>query len=513
MADPKYTLLPQHDNRDHDGEHPQTIARDVKNRPLYRKNKLFAFSLISLTGFLLFFAGSSMLNLASLQSIFPGKHHDGKYTPTKEKPDFKGLPEHYTLPSGDKIPSVALGVAGAGKDQVGRAVKAALRSGYRHIDGAWVYGNEIEVGQALKESGVPREEVWITSKLWNLYHAPEDVERALDYSLRRLDTHYLDLYLIHWPVATNKDGTYYDKNLTENPYPTWKKLEEMVDKGKVRNIGVSNFNERRLKNLTANPLKYQPAVNQVELNYFLPQPELLKWSKRNGILLEAYSPLGSSKRVKESLKVPEVKEIAAQTGLTPAQVIISWHVQRGTVVLPKSATPSRVKENFQVAKLPHKAFKKLEKAAASHPPSRGSNPRRLLHHQKYHVPYEKMEWMTIFLIRFVFPVLKPLNLPHQTNVFTPFAPVTQIPFFPAEFPAGFYCPYPSAHSPILLTKIWPIFSLALHIRFESRQCLKYTLVTHGPYGVVRHPAYAGSWLVVLGIVGFQSFARISDLRP
>ncbi|KAF9265167.1 hypothetical protein L218DRAFT_898752 [Marasmius fiardii PR-910] len=377
MADPKYsyTLLPRH-NPDQDRGGEYRPSQNVKFRPLARKYRLFAFSLISLAGFLLLFAGASVLNIGSLRSIFPGKHLDEKCTPTTENLDFGGLPEHFTLPSGDKIPSVALGVWKAGKNEVGRAVKAALCSGYRHIDGAWIYGNEVEVGQALKESGVSREEVWITSKLWNTFHAPEDVEPALDESLHRLDTEYLDLYLIHWPVATKKDGTYYDKDLTENPYPTWKKLEEMVDKGKVRNIGVSNFNERRLKNLTGNPLKYQPAVNQVELNYFLPQPELLKWSKQNGILLQAYSPLGSDKRVKQSLEVPEVKEIAAQTGLTPAQVIISWHVQRGTVVLPKSVTPSRVKENLQIAALPDDAFKKLETAAVSHPPSRGSDPRK-----------------------------------------------------------------------------------------------------------------------------------------
>ncbi|KAJ6477162.1 NADP-dependent oxidoreductase domain-containing protein [Mycena vitilis] len=283
------------------------------------------------------------------------------------------LPSHYTLPSGDKIPSVALGVWQAKKDEVGNAVTAALKAGYRHIDGAWIYRNEAEVGKALKESGVPRQDVWLTSKLWNTFHAPEDIESALDDSLAKLGTDYLDMYLIHWPLA-KKDGKPYDKNLTENPYPTWQKLEEMVEKGKIRNIGVSNFNIRRLENLTANPLKFKPAVNQVELSYWVPQPDLVKWSKENNMLLEAYSPLGSTGKVGDTLAVPEIKEIAAELGMTPAQVVISWHVQRGTVVLPKSVTPSRIVENLQARALPTALFDKLETAATSHKPYPRLNP-------------------------------------------------------------------------------------------------------------------------------------------
>ncbi|EIW52463.1 uncharacterized protein TRAVEDRAFT_32150 [Trametes versicolor FP-101664 SS1] len=289
--------------------------------------------------------------------------------------NLSSLPSHYTLPSGHKIPSVALGVWKAEKDQVGDAVKTALKAGYKHIDGAWVYRNEAEVGQALRDSGVPRDQVWLTSKLWNSFHAPEDVEAALDISLQALGTEYLDLYLIHWPIAFKK-GTdnVLDEALTANPYPTWKKLEELVDKGKVRNIGVSNFNIARLRNLTANPLKYKPAVNQVELNFWNPQPELVKWAKENDLVLEAYSPLGSNNQVKETLNVPEVQAIAKELGITPAQAIISWHVQRGTVVLPKSVTPSRVVENLNVVKLPEDLFNKLEAAAAAHPPKRVVNP-------------------------------------------------------------------------------------------------------------------------------------------
>ncbi|KAF9046266.1 NADP-dependent oxidoreductase domain-containing protein [Panaeolus papilionaceus] len=285
------------------------------------------------------------------------------------------LPTHYTLPSGDKIPSVALGVWRASPGEVGNAVKTALKTGYRHIDDAWIYGNEAEVGAAIKDSGIPRNQIWLTSKLWNTFHEPEDVEPALDESLSKLGTDYLDLYLIHWPVAFKKGSkNVVDHGLTENPYPTWKKLEDMVAKGKVRNIGISNFNIRRIQNLTANPLKIKPAINQVELSYWNPQPELLQWSKDNGLLLEAYSPLGSAEKVKESLQIPEVKSIARELGLTPAQVYISWHVQRGTVVLPKSVTPSRIEENFQVKALPSDAFNKLENAARSHTPVRSVDP-------------------------------------------------------------------------------------------------------------------------------------------
>ncbi|KAH7927674.1 Aldo/keto reductase [Leucogyrophana mollusca] len=302
------------------------------------------------------------------------------YGPSRNSSTLTKLPSHYTLPSGDQIPSVALGVWQAGKGEVGSAVKTALKAGYRHIDGAWIYRNEAEVGDALKESAIPREDLWLTSKLWNTFHAPEDIEPTLDETLSMLGTDYLDLYLIHWPIAFKKEGSnVLDKDLTADPYPTWKKLEEMVDKGKVKNIGISKSYQTchcRIQNLTANPLKYKPAVNQVELNFWNPQPELLQWSKENGLLLEAYSPLGSNKQVGESLSVPEVKDIACKLGITPAQVIISWHVQRGTIVLPKSVTASRIVENYDVFEIPQDLFERLEAAATAHTPQRVVNPSR-----------------------------------------------------------------------------------------------------------------------------------------
>ncbi|KAF9783169.1 NADP-dependent oxidoreductase domain-containing protein [Thelephora terrestris] len=299
---------------------------------------------------------------------------------------------HFTLPSGDTIPSVALGESApdiasltshfiliyapgvwqAGGRELGEAVKIALAAGYRHFDGAWAYRNEHDVGNAIVESGVPREDIFITSKLWNSFHAPEDIEASLDESLSRLRTSYLDLYLIHWPIAFKKEPYLngrieIDEALTADPYPTWKKLEELVDKGKIRNIGVSKY-----ENLTSNPLKYRPAVNQVELSFGNPQPELLAWAKLHDVLLEAYSPLGSSRQVKETLELPI--KIAKELGITPAQVIISWHVQRGVVVLPKSVHEGRIRENFEIVALPQEDFDLIERAAVSKAPQRVINP-------------------------------------------------------------------------------------------------------------------------------------------
>ncbi|KAL5501862.1 hypothetical protein ACEPAH_9123 [Sanghuangporus vaninii] len=376
-----YELLPTSDPSQRDNaSSPSNDRSDTKSTKSIRTHPLvkliFTRLLVAFVVMFLAFSGLRSLTLSRSASrtawssgVGSACHRNGSL-----KAGLSTLPSHFELPSGDKIPSVALGVWKAKPGEVGAAVKTALKTGYRHIDDAWIYGNEKEVGQAIRESGVPRQDIWLTSKLWNSFHAPEDIEPALDESLNNLGTEYLDLYLIHWPIAFRKGGSGYDKELTENTYPTWQKLEEMVEKGKVRNIGLSNFNIRRIQNLTANPLKIKPAALQVELSYWNPQPDLVKWAKENNLPVEAYSPLGGDKQVKETLQLPVVKKIANQLGMTPAQVIISWHIQRGTIVLPKSVTPSRVVENFQVAALPDDLFTELEEAAVSHKPLRTMNP-------------------------------------------------------------------------------------------------------------------------------------------
>lgn len=265
------------------------------------------------------------------------------------------------LASGD-MPAIGLGTWQSEKGQVREAVKVALQSGYRHIDAAWIYGNENEVGEGMKDSGVPRKDVWLTSKLWNAFHRPQDVEGALDQSLKRLGTDYLDLYLMHFPVAFGvpEDGriralpkgpdkkVLVDHKLTEDVVSTWKALEKLVKKGKVRNIGVCNFNERRLKTLLA-AAEVPVSVLQVELSLSCHQPELVQFAKDNKIAVQAYSPLGSTGAGLRENKV--VRKIAEAHKCDPAQVLVSWPLHEGICVLPKSVTPQRIKDNFKVVAL------------------------------------------------------------------------------------------------------------------------------------------------------------------
>ncbi|KAF6831489.1 GCY [Colletotrichum musicola] len=285
------------------------------------------------------------------------------------------LPTHFTLNTGRKIPAVGFGTWQAGPHEVERAVETALRSGYRHIDCAAIYRNEAEVGEGIRKSGVPRSDIFLTGKLWNTMHKAEDVESAVDKTLKDLGTDYLDLFLMHWPVsleanspsrAFKPSGKWFpiDSNgvfeLADiDPAETWAAMEKLVEKGKVRAIGVSNFTKQRIEDLLTKT-KTIPAVNQVEAHPYLQQPDLLAYCKSKGIQLAAYSPLGNNQTGEpRTVDDPLVGEQGKKLGADGGQLLASWGVQRGTVVLPKSVTPSRIESNFQVRELPADAFEAL----------------------------------------------------------------------------------------------------------------------------------------------------------
>jgi diketogulonate reductase-like aldo/keto reductase len=234
-----------------------------------------------------------------------------------------------TLNSGAAMPRVGLGVwQSSGKTK--SAVLAALQAGYRHIDTAAVYGNEAQVGAAIAESGVPRDQVFVTSKLWNNDQGYDKALLAFDASMKRLKLEYLDLYLLHWPVARLR-------------LDSWRALEQLAADKRVRTIGVSNFLVSHLRELKAKA-RVLPAVNQIELSPFLQRRETVALCDELGIVLAAYSPLTRGQR----LGHPVVAEISKRSSRSPAQVLLRWGLQHGFVVLPKSVTPARIQENAQL---------------------------------------------------------------------------------------------------------------------------------------------------------------------
>ena len=232
------------------------------------------------------------------------------------------------LSSGASIPQVGLGVWQSPQGAATRdAVKAALEAGYRHVDTARVYRNEADVGAAVRDSGVPRGEVFVTTKLWNDDHGYDETLRAFDKSLERLGLDYVDLYLVHWPVQGKR-------------LDTWRAFEKLFEDKRARSIGVSNYMVRHLEELMAKA-NHPPAVNQIELHPFLQRRDTVTLCQSLGIVLEAYSPLTRGER----LDHPEVVAIAGEVKRSPAQVLLRWGVQKGFVVLPKSVHAARIEEN------------------------------------------------------------------------------------------------------------------------------------------------------------------------
>ena len=236
-----------------------------------------------------------------------------------------------TLNNGVAIPQLGFGVFQVAPADTKRVTLDALEVGYRHIDTAEMYRNEAEVGQAVRESSIDRADIFVTSKLNNPFHHPDQVERACAGTLDALDIGYVDLFLIHWPLPT----------IGIDYLDTWKAMEGLLDGGRVRAIGVSNFQIAHLQRLI-DGASVVPAVNQIELHPYLTQDELRAFDRAHGIATEAWSPIARGKVLTD----PVVTAIASETGRSPAQVVLRWQLQRGEIVFPKSITRSRIVENF-----------------------------------------------------------------------------------------------------------------------------------------------------------------------
>ena len=239
-----------------------------------------------------------------------------------------------SLNDGRSIPQLGFGVFQIEPENTADAVRTAIEVGYRHLDTAQMYGNEAETGQGVRDSGVDRGQVWITSKLNNGFHRPDDARRSFDETLEKLGTDYVDLFLIHWPLPTRYDGDYVS---------TWKVLEEFQRDGRARSIGVSNFQVPHLEKLAAET-DTVPAVNQIEVHPYFGNEQVRAYGSEHGIATEAWSPIAQGKVLDD----PELERIAKDVGKSTAQVTLRWHIQRGDIVFPKSVTRERVEANFDI---------------------------------------------------------------------------------------------------------------------------------------------------------------------
>jgi 2,5-diketo-D-gluconate reductase A len=239
-----------------------------------------------------------------------------------------------TLNDGNVIPQLGFGVFQIEPKNTVEAVSEALRIGYRHIDTAEMYGNEREVGEAIRASGFDRGDVFVTSKLSNAFHEPQDAREAFDKTLSDLGFDYVDLFLIHWPLPTLYDGDF---------MATWRTLEDFHRDGRARSIGVSNFQIEHLEQLAAET-DTVPAVNQIEVHPYFTNEAVREYDREHGIATEAWSPIAQGGVLEDTT----ITQIADKVDKTPAQVVLRWHVQRGDIIFPKSVTPSRMKENFEL---------------------------------------------------------------------------------------------------------------------------------------------------------------------
>ncbi|WP_024796014.1 aldo/keto reductase [Tomitella biformata] len=237
-----------------------------------------------------------------------------------------------TLNNGHTIPQLGFGVFQIKPEETATAVAAALEAGYRHIDTAQMYGNEAGVGQGLRDAGVDRSEVYLTSKLNNSFHRPDDARREFERTLTALGSDYVDLFLIHWPLPTRYDGDFVS---------TWKVLEEFAADGRARSIGVSNFQVPHLNRLLEETGTV-PAVNQIEAHPYFGNGEVREFCRAHGIAVEAWSPIAQGKVITD----PQILAIAERLGRTPAQITLRWHLQLGNIVFPKSVSPQRIRENL-----------------------------------------------------------------------------------------------------------------------------------------------------------------------